>query len=326
MRILLLVLMLPLAAACSTMRPSTDPSAAVAEASETDISGRWKGNWTGTGLFHAIRDDALTLDLVQRGPVGHGRLVLEGTGAAEAVPQEIRLAGLWGTRVFADISRDKVTLRDYTDGRQFTVDLKLSENGNQMFGFVRGAHPHVGLVLNREHSRKSVPEAAAVPQQSAMATPVPAEPEPAKVEPAPQVVAMVPEPKAEEKEAEPTARPRQEEFVAVQELKAVHFDFDKADLRAEALDTLQVHVGWLKENADTAVLIEGHCDERGTAEYNVALGDRRAKSVREYLSAYGIAADRVTTVSYGKERPACAVDTAQCHEANRRAEFRVKSR
>ena len=324
MRVLLLVLMLPLVAACSTMRPATDPSAAASATSDTDISGRWRGNWTGTGLFHAIRDDALTLDLVQRGPVGHGRLVLEGTGAAEAVPQEIRLAGLWGTRVFAHISSDTVTLRDYTDGRQFTVDLKLSENGNQLFGFVRGAHPHVGLVLNREQSRQTAPEAAAVPQQSAMATPppAPAASEPAKTEPAPQVIAMVPE----AKEAEPTARPRQEEFVAVQELTAVHFDFDKADLRAEALDTLQAHVGWLKENADTAVLIEGHCDERGTAEYNVALGDRRAKSVREYLSAYGIAADRVTTISYGKERPACAADTTQCHEANRRAEFRVKSR
>ena len=63
---------------------------------------------------------------------------------------------------------------------------------------------------------------------------------------------------------------------------------------------------WLKDHDDTVVMIEGHCDERGTAEYNVALGDRRAKSVRDRLSAYGITPDRISTVSYGKERPACA--------------------
>ena len=115
--------------------------------------------------------------------------------------------------------------------------------------------------------------------------------------------------------------------MAVQELPAIHFDFDKAELRPEAVDRLLGYAGWLKDHDDTVVMIEGHCDERGTAEYNVALGDRRAKSVRDRLSAYGITSDRISTVSYGKERPACAVpDTAECHEMNRRAEFRIKSR
>jgi len=115
--------------------------------------------------------------------------------------------------------------------------------------------------------------------------------------------------------------------MAVQELTAIHFDFDKAELRPESVDRLIAHAGWLKDHDDTVVMIEGHCDERGTAEYNVALGDRRAKSVRDRLSAYGITSDRISTVSYGKERPACATtDTAACHEMNRRTEFRIKSR
>jgi peptidoglycan-associated lipoprotein len=85
-------------------------------------------------------------------------------------------------------------------------------------------------------------------------------------------------------------------------------------------------VTWLKENADTFVLIEGNADERGTAEYNLALGDRRAKSALDYLEANGIPKDRMSTVSYGKERPACTDATEQCRAQNRRSDFRVKSK
>lgn len=328
MRVLLLVLAFPLVVACSTLDPSRHPSAAVPGPSGVDLAGRWTGNWTGPGLFHSTtREDAVTFDFVQQGDVGHGRLVIEGTIAAESVPEEIRRAGQWGTRVFARISRDTVTLRHHVDGRLFTADLKLSENADQMYGFVRGSRPHVGLVLTRAQPRKA-PDAPAVPQQAAMTT-LPPAPEPAKIEPAPQVIAMAPEPKPEEKpqaKEEDTARPRQDAFLAVQELTAIHFDYDKAELRLDALDTLQGHAEWLKAHADTALQIAGHCDERGTAEYNLALGDRRAKSVREHLATYGIAPDRVSTVSHGKELPACSADTPQCHEMNRRAEFRVRDR
>jgi peptidoglycan-associated lipoprotein len=331
MRVLLLILMFPLVAACSTMGRPASPSAAsaaIAEPSGMDIGGRWRGNWTGTGIFQSAREDAITLDLVQRGDVGFGRLVLEGTNAAESVPEEIRRAGLWGTRVFVEISRGTVTLRHQVDGRLFTADLRMAGNGDQLYGFVRGSRPNVGLVLTREQPRKTGPETPA-PPQAAMAVPTP---EPEKAEPQPQVIAMVPEAKPEAtretKDAEaPTQRQRQEEFVAVQELTAIHFDFDKAELRPESVDRLIAYAGWLKDHDDTVVMIEGHCDERGTAEYNVALGDRRAKSVRDRLSAYGITPDRISTVSYGKERPACAMpDTAECHEMNRRAEFRIKGR
>jgi peptidoglycan-associated lipoprotein len=323
LRLVVMVLAVIPLVACSTVNRSRHVSAAISETPGHDLAGRWQGDWTGTGLFPtALREDAVTLDLEQQGNIAHGRMVIQGVIAAEPVPWEIRRAGQSGTRVLARISRNTVTLRHHVDGRLFTADLKVSDDGNRMVGFVKDSWPHVGLVLTRDQARKA-PEAA--PQQAAMApvppAPAPA-PEPVKEEPAPQVVAMVPEPKP----AEDTARPQQAEFMAVQELTAIHFDYDKATLRADALDQLQGHLAWLKEHADSAVQIAGHCDERGTAEYNLALGDRRAKAVRDHFSAHGIAPDRISTVSHGKEVPACAADTPQCHEMNRRAEFKVKER
>jgi peptidoglycan-associated lipoprotein len=304
--------------ACSTMKPSPHPAAAVSQPSAVDLGGRWTGNWTGTGLFPtALREDAVTLDFEQRGEVGRGRLVAEGVIAAEAIPIEIRRAGQWGTPVVARIRSNTVMLRHHVDGRLFTADLKVSEDGERMFGFVRGSWPEVGMVLTR--APRKAPDAPAVPPQAALAPPAS---EPVKEEPAPTMIARAPEPRP----AEDTARPRQAEFVAVQELAAIHFDYDKSVLRPDALDQLQGHIAWLREHADAAVQIAGHCDERGTAEYNVALGDRRAKSVRDHLSAYGIAPERISTVSHGKERPACAANTAECHEMNRRAEFKVRER
>ena len=121
-------------------------------------------------------------------------------------------------------------------------------------------------------------------------------------------------------------RPKNEEYVVAPELKSVYFDFDKSNLRQDAVDRMVSNVTWLKENADTFVLIEGNADERGTAEYNLALGDRRAKSTMDYLEANGIPKDRMATVSYGKEHPTCTNATEECRFQNRRADFRVKSR
>jgi peptidoglycan-associated lipoprotein len=290
----------------------------VPEPSGGEIAGQWTGNWTGTGIFYSSRGDAVSINFVQEGNLGHGRLVLESTGAAEAVPWEVRRAGMWGTSVIAKVSDGTVKLRHQVDERLFAVDLALSDDGERMSGVVKGTWPPVGLVLARHHAKT---QPAPGPPQAAVAPPAP---EPVKTEPEPQVVAMVPEAKPETKEEEAPARPKQEELTSVAALTAVHFDFDKADLRPDALNQLRGHAAWLKDNADVGVLIEGHCDEKGTAEYNVALGERRAKSVREFLASYGIAEDRITTVSYGKERHACAADTADCHEMNRRTEFRVK--
>jgi len=123
--------------------------------------------------------------------------------------------------------------------------------------------------------------------------------------------------------AAPT-RPAPREFVTIPELRTIHFDFDKYDIRPEDAKTLDTNAAWLKANANHLVLIEGHCDERGTNEYNVALGERRAKAAMNYLVAQGVRANRVTIVSYGEERPLCREHDEACWSQNRRAEFRVK--
>jgi peptidoglycan-associated lipoprotein len=98
----------------------------------------------------------------------------------------------------------------------------------------------------------------------------------------------------------------------------VFFDFDKYDLKADAQATLQRQAAWLKQYSANNVTIEGHCDERGTREYNLALGDRRANAVRDYLVSQGIDGNRVKTISYGEERPDCAESTEECWAKNRR--------
>ena len=123
-----------------------------------------------------------------------------------------------------------------------------------------------------------------------------------------------------------TPRPSPREFMAVAALKEVHFDFDKYDIRPEDAKTLDANATWLKSNADNLLLIEGHCDERGTNEYNLALGERRAKATMNYLVSQGIQANRITIISYGEERPVCNEKTEACWAKNRRANFLVKPR
>ncbi|MGH7306533.1 MAG: peptidoglycan-associated lipoprotein Pal, partial [Candidatus Rokuibacteriota bacterium] len=140
--------------------------------------------------------------------------------------------------------------------------------------------------------------------------------------PGPATAAPAPAPAA----AAPAPRPVPKEFMAVAALKEVHFDFDKYEIRAEDAKTLDGNATWLKSNADNLVLIEGHCDERGTNEYNLALGERRAKATMNYLVSQGIQANRVTIISYGEERPVCSDKAEACWAKNRRANFLVKPR
>jgi peptidoglycan-associated lipoprotein len=107
-------------------------------------------------------------------------------------------------------------------------------------------------------------------------------------------------------------------------LKDVYFDFDRYDLRADARDTLKANATWLKNNPAAQVQVEGHADERGTNEYNLALGAKRAQSVKDYLVTLGTAADRLSTISYGEEVPACREQTEECWQRNRRARFVVQ--
>jgi peptidoglycan-associated lipoprotein len=126
--------------------------------------------------------------------------------------------------------------------------------------------------------------------------------------------------------AAPAARPVPSEFRADDNLKDIFFAFDKYDIRPTDAKILDANASWLKSNANHLVLIEGHCDERGTNEYNLALGERRAKSTMNYLVSQGVQASRITIISYGEERPTCTQKTEECWAKNRRAHFLVKAR
>lgn len=106
-------------------------------------------------------------------------------------------------------------------------------------------------------------------------------------------------------------------------LPNIYFDFDRSHLGPEALQTLAEHARTLKAYPRVKLMIEGHCDERGTVEYNLALGDRRAKAAKDYLTSLGIGPERISTISYGKERPAAYGQNEEAWAKNRRAEFKV---
>ena len=127
--------------------------------------------------------------------------------------------------------------------------------------------------------------------------------------------------------AGPAARVPIKDFKAAPagSLSDIHFDFDKYELSPEATKTLDANADWLKANPKHLILIEGHCDERGTAAYNLALGERRAKATQSYLTAHGIQSSRVSIVSYGEEKPVCAEHAEACWAKNRRAHFLVKA-
>ena len=98
----------------------------------------------------------------------------------------------------------------------------------------------------------------------------------------------------------------------------VYFDFDKYNLKPDARGTLEKQAAWMKKYASVVISIEGHCDERGTREYNLALGERRANSVKDFLVQLGISPGRVKTISYGKERPVALGSNDQAWAQNRR--------
>jgi peptidoglycan-associated lipoprotein len=159
--------------------------------------------------------------------------------------------------------------------------------------------------------------AAPAPTSSAAPAPSPSAPSSGAAAAAPAAAAAAPA---------QAPRPAPKEFMAVAALKEVYFDFDKYNIRAEDAKTLDANAAWLKSNGDNLVLIEGHCDERGTNEYNLALGERRAKATMNYLVSQGIQANRITIISYGEERPVCTEKTEACWAKNRRAAFLVKPR
>jgi len=106
-------------------------------------------------------------------------------------------------------------------------------------------------------------------------------------------------------------------------LKEIYFAFDKHDLSTDARATLQGNSVWLKKNPAARIEIEGHCDERGTSEYNLALGAKRAQAAKDYLVTLGIPASRISTISYGEETPVCREHNESCWQKNRRDRFVV---
>jgi peptidoglycan-associated lipoprotein len=104
----------------------------------------------------------------------------------------------------------------------------------------------------------------------------------------------------------------------------IYFEFDSASLVAEARDTLKRKADWMRANPDVSVAIEGYTDDRGTVEYNLALGERRAESAKSFLADLGISASRMTTISYGKERPADPGHNETAWAKNRRVHFEIK--
>ncbi|MGE5218742.1 MAG: peptidoglycan-associated lipoprotein Pal [Chloroflexota bacterium] len=108
-------------------------------------------------------------------------------------------------------------------------------------------------------------------------------------------------------------------------LKDIYFDFDRYNLRADARSTLQGNADWLKQNPAASIQIEGHCDERGTADYNLALGAKRAQTAKDYLVTLGIDAKRLSTISYGQELPVCTEHNEECWQKNRHDRFVSKA-
>jgi peptidoglycan-associated lipoprotein len=119
-------------------------------------------------------------------------------------------------------------------------------------------------------------------------------------------------------------RPDPRGFGAVRDLGDIHFDIDRYDIRPDAAKILEANARWMKANPAAPILIEGHADERGTNEYNLALGERRAKAAMNYLVSQGVPSDRFTVISYGEEWPACRERNEACWARNRRVHFLSK--
>ena len=117
-----------------------------------------------------------------------------------------------------------------------------------------------------------------------------------------------------------------EQLNAEKPLDDVYFDLDKSDIRADARAALQKNADYLKKWTSVVATVEGHCDSRGSSEYNLALGTRRANAVKDYLASLGVPAGRITVISKGKEQPFCSTEDESCWQQNRRGHFIVTAK
>jgi peptidoglycan-associated lipoprotein len=340
---------------CGTFGGSRPPA--------VDITGHWTGRWLGYGISNIPREEIAFADFSQNGYRGRGRLTLEGTAAADGVPVAVRAAGAEGSRVLFEISGAKVRVTHENGPSHMLAEFEVLGDQmighivsrSRTTKYMSYGAPSeleeesaVRIVLVREKpeamkpappvamppppppppiAAAPTPAAPGTPPSSEQAAPTAPAPEPGQQPPTGEQLAQqqqqqpaqppAPEPQAQE------SRPVPKDFATVPELKTVYFAFDKADIRPEDAAKLDENAEWLKGN-DMMILVEGHADERGTNEYNLALGERRAKAIRDYLIGKGIAAERINTVSYGEERPICTDKSEDCFKRNRRGDFLTK--
>ena len=338
MRGLAVVLSLGLLAGCSTatrQRP-------------VDVTGQWVGTWSGAGVFVVPRDEDVALDLVQTGAVGTGRMLMHSTLAVLALPDSVRDAGMTGVRVIFDVSGNRLHVWHELGGDLFEAELTVL--GDRMIGRVLRTDPLVSFDLTRGRVELAglptlTPPAVAPPVVTPRPVPPPRMPPPSAVAPPtvppppvapPPVVAAPPVAPPPPLVTEPPSVPpppadvvigevpSPSEFNAVPELQTIYFDFDSADIRPSEAVILDANAEWLRANPGRLLLIEGHSDERGTSEYNLALGARRAAAAKSYLVSRGIPEGRITVTTYGFERPECTEHSDECWARNRRAAFLVK--
>src|SRR5258706_14314070 len=166
---------------------------------------------------------------------------------------------------------------------------------------------------------KKVPAPAPAPPPPPRALPAAPPPPP----PPPPAPAPAPRPLTEE---EIFARKSVDQLNAERPMDDAYFDLDKSEIREDAKPKLQKDADWLKKWASVQVQVEGHCDSRGSAEYNLALGTRRASAVKDYLVNLGVPAGRVAVLSKGKEAPVCTDENESCWQQNRRGHFVITAK
>ena len=162
---------------------------------------------------------------------------------------------------------------------------------------------------------------AAAPVAAPAVQPAPPAPAPKPATPAPAPVRTPVSAPAPRPEPRRDATPVNVADLFRQNVQTIYFDFDKSDIRPDMVGRLEANASWLKEHPGVKFTIQGACDERGSAEYNLGLGDKRANRVKENLIKEGVDPSVITTVSYGKERPVCREANEQCYQQNRRAGF-----
>jgi peptidoglycan-associated lipoprotein len=179
----------------------------------------------------------------------------------------------------------------------------------------------IGLMAAGCHGKKPETAPPPPPAPPPVVTPAPPPPPP----PPPPAPAPQPTP-APLSEDQIFSRKTLDQLNAEKPLADAFFDYDRSDLKEEGTTALQKDADWLKKWSAVKVTVEGHCDSRGTAEYNLALGERRANAVKTYLVSLGISADRILVISKGKEQPFCTEENEGCWSQNRRGHFIVTAK